>query len=132
MSASSPLRGALIGCGFVSQYHLAAWSTVRGARLAALCDIDSARLEAAAQRAPGASLYRDAGEMFRSERLDFVEICTRPESHPSLVPMAAARGVHVLCQKPAAVDRDGLVAMIASCASAGVRLMIHENWRFRP
>ena len=30
------------------------------------------------------------------------------------------------------VERAPLLAMIASCERAGVRLMIHENWRFRP
>jgi D-apiose dehydrogenase len=38
----------------------------------------------------------------------------------------------VLCQKPAARTRPELLAMIDACDRAGVRLMVHENWRFRP
>src|SRR5262245_65338188 len=124
MNASSPIRGGLIGCGFVSQHHLAAWTTVPGARLVALCDLDAARLDEASRRAPGAALYRDAEAMLTSEGLDFVEICTLPESHRRLVALAAARGVHVLCQKPASVERPDLAAMLESCARGGVRLMI--------
>jgi predicted dehydrogenase len=127
-----PLRGALIGCGFVAQFHLAAWQEVAEARLEALCDLDPARLMQASSRVPGAQLYREPSALFAAGPLDFVEICTRPESHVALVTLAAQHGVHVLCQKPAALTATDLRAMVDACDAAGVRLMIHENWRFRP
>lgn len=126
------LNGALIGCGYVAQFHLQAWAKVPGIRLAALCDVRPERLETSRALAPRAQTFQDAEAMFAATRLDFVEICTPPESHRPLVELAAAHGVHVLCQKPAAADRAELCAMIAACDRAGVRLMIHENWRFRP
>ena len=130
--AAPPLQGALIGCGFVSRFHLEGWAKVTQAKLKALCDLDPRRLEQASANAPGARLYTDAATLFKSEpELDFVELCTRPESHRGLVELAARSGVHILCQKPAAVVRPDLEAMIEACASAGVRLMFHENWRFR-
>ncbi len=132
MTMSKPLRGALIGCGFVSQHHLAAWRRVEGAEIVALCDLDAGRLAPAAEQNPGARTFREATAMFEADRFDFVEICTRPESHRELVALAARHGTHVLCQKPAAFVRSDLLAMIDDCAEAGVRLMIHENWRFRP
>jgi predicted dehydrogenase len=132
MTQTEPLRGALIGCGFVSQYHIEAWKCVPVASIVALCDVDPARLARAGERLPEARTYRDAAALFAAEALDFVEICTRPDSHPALVALAASHGAHVLCQKPAALTRPDLLAMIESCNHARVRLMIHENWRFRP
>jgi predicted dehydrogenase len=132
-SAGPPLLGAVIGCGFVSRFHLEAWSRVPNARLAALCDLDRDRLAQAAQRVDGARTFTSAADLFENEKsLDFVEICTQPESHRVLVELAARHGVDILCQKPAALDRVDFTAMIGACASAGVRMMIHENWRFRP
>jgi D-apiose dehydrogenase len=132
-SAEMPLRGAVIGCGFVSRFHLEAWSHVPDARLVALCELDRQRLEQAADRVHGTNAYTNAAEMFeKDDSLDFVEICTQPESHRVLVEMAARHGAHILCQKPAANVRADFTAMIYACESAGVRLMIHENWRFRP
>jgi predicted dehydrogenase len=132
-SSAEPLKGALVGCGYVSQFHLDAWPRVSDARLVALCDIDPRRLEAAAKRCPEARRYSDVAEMFeREEALDFVEICTQPDSHRELVELAARRGLHILCQKPAALVRSDFRAMIDACITTGVRLMIHENWRFRP
>jgi len=131
-SAAPPLQGALIGCGFVSRFHLEGWAKVAQARLLALCDLDRHRLEQASASVPGARLYTAAAALFESEQgLDFVEICTRPDSHRVLVELAARSGVHVLCQKPAALVRPDLEAMIEACDATGVRLMFHENWRFR-
>jgi predicted dehydrogenase len=132
-STNPPLNGALIGCGYVSHFHLEGWSRVPEARLLALCDLEQERLELAGRRVPAARLYRDAAEMFeKEEELDFVEICTRPDSHRELVELAARRGLQILCQKPAALVRSDFRAMIDACVTTGVRLMIHENWRFRP
>ena len=103
------------------------------ARLVALCDLDRQRLEQAAQHVRGARIYTSAADLFEHEQaLDFVEICTQPQSHRVLVELAARHGADILCQKPAANERADLTAMIDSCAAAGVRMMIHENWRFRP
>lgn len=128
------LRGGLIGCGFVSLYHLEAWSQVVEAELVAVCDMNPQRLGAALGRLPaGTKGFTDAEAMLRKDpALDFVEICTRPEAHRPLTELCASAGAHVLCQKPAAPTREDLVAMIDACDDAGVRLMIHENWRFRP
>lgn len=126
------LRGALIGCGFVAKHHLAAWRLQPEARLVAFCDTRPDRLAWAASRAPGARPYTDAEQMLASEKPEFVEICTRPDTHRRLTELAARHGAHVLCQKPAAPNRGDLDAMIETCERAGVRLMFHENWRFRP
>ncbi len=126
-----PLKGALVGCGQVSRHHLAGWARIPEVELVALCDRDPARLDAAV--APGARRYHDFAALLKTEtKLDFVEICTQVDAHRALVEQAAARGSHVLCQKPAAATRGDLIAMIGACDRAGVRLMIHENWRFRP
>jgi predicted dehydrogenase len=132
-SSAPPLQGALIGCGFVARHHLAGWAKVPEARLVALCDLDRGRLEQAGSGVPGARLYEDPATLFEAEEgLDFVEICTRPDSHRELVELAARHRVDVLCQKPAAAVRSDLKAMIEASVSTGIRLMFHENWRFKP
>ncbi len=132
MALTPPLRGAVVGCGYVSQFHLEAWAKAPRAKIVAVCDLDQSKLSAAASRVPGAKRFTSPEEMFDDSQLDFVEICTRPDSHRDLVEMAAHHGVHVLCQKPVALTRPILRKMIEVCDNAGVRFMVHENWRFRP
>lgn len=126
------LRGALIGCGFVAQHHLAAWPNVPGAELVAVCDTRPERLAWAIGLHPPLRPYGDLPSLLLAERPDFVEICTRPAAHRHLTERAAAHGAHVLCQKPVSETREDLLAMIAACQRSGVRFMVHENWRFRP
>ena len=124
------LRGCLIGCGYVSQFHLDAWTRQKLGRLTAVCDLDATKAKSAC-RYGVCTAYSDAVEMFRKERPDFVEICTRPETHLRLVRLAAEHGVNVLCQKPIAPTLEDLRSMMAACDQAGVRFMVHENFRWR-
>lgn len=126
----APLRGCLIGCGYVSQFHLEGWARQQRGRLVAVCDLDEAKAKAACRHGV-CTAYRDAREMLERERPDFVEICTRPEAHLALIRLAAEHGAHILCQKPIAPTLEELREMMAICAKAGVRFMVHENFRWR-
>ena len=50
-------------------------------------------------RPPGSPASLPAEEMFDGERLDFVDVATRPDSHLPLVRLAAGRKTPVICQK---------------------------------
>lgn len=123
--------GGLIGCGFFASNHLNAWSDVTGARIAALCDQDEAKLRAAGQEFGIDALYTDAREMLDQETLDFVDIVTTVPSHRSLVELTAARGLDIICQKPFAENLADARAMVTAASAAGKTLMVHENFRWQ-
>jgi predicted dehydrogenase len=125
------LKGALIGCGFFSRNHLHAWKQLPGVQIVALCDTDAQRLKQMAAEFDVARTYGDAGELFASERLDFVDIATTVKSHRALVEMAANARVPCICQKPFAPTLEDAQAMVDVCARAGVPLMVHENFRWQ-
>ena len=95
--------------------------------LVCACDLDIAKARNAAPRA-----YTSAERMLDSEELDFVDIATRPESHLALARLAAARGIAVICQKPAAPGWQEAVEMVEAAEQAGIPFMFHENWRWQP
>ena len=125
------LRLALIGCGFFAQNHLHAWSMIPEVEIVAVCDRDADKAEAAKLRFGAGHAYTDAAAMFAAERLDFVDIATTMQTHRALVGLAAAQGVHVIVQKPLAPSWDDCVAIVDTCKQAGIRLMVHENFRFQ-
>lgn len=125
------LRGALIGCGFFAANHLHAWRDVEGAAIVALCDRDEERLNATVAGFGIGARYTDAARMLEEERLDFVDIATTLPSHRPLVELAARHKVPTICQKPFAASRDDARAMTDAAASAGVPLMVHENFRWQ-
>lgn len=125
------LRVALIGAGMVSAHHLAAWAGVEGAEVVAIADPDRARAAARAAAFGISDVHTDAAEMLASVRPDAVDIATPVATHAALCRLAAEAGVAILCQKPLAPTVTEAEALVAELAPRG-RLMVHENWRFRP
>lgn len=63
---------------------------------------------------------------------DGVIICSENSKHRALVEMAAARKVHVLCEKPIATTVADGRAQVEACERAGVLLMTAFPMRFSP
>ncbi|MGV8951834.1 MAG: Gfo/Idh/MocA family protein [Cypionkella sp.] len=131
VEVQGPRRVGVVGAGWVAGYHLPAWRRL-GERVA-LVGIADPSGEAARARAQSFAIpevYHGAQAMFDGASLDAVDICAPREHHAALVEMAAARGIDILCQKPLAVTHAAADALI-NTLPLGVRLMVHENWRFR-
>ena len=126
------LRGVAVGAGYFSQYHFDAWQRIEQAEIAALCDLDAAQASAAAAKFGIPRTYSDVAVMLEREQPDFVDIITPPQTHLALAELAAKRGVHILCQKPLAPTMEEARAIVDITGKAGVRLMVHDNFRFQP
>jgi predicted dehydrogenase len=99
---------ALIGCGDVSAIHLEAIAALDGIELAAVCDTDPDRLDAAAKAlsVPG---FADHRQLIDSVRPDVVHICTPHDQHAQVAIDCLEQGVHVITEKPLAhTVKDGL------------------------
>jgi D-apiose dehydrogenase len=127
------MRVGVIGCGFFAQNHLNGWRDLagEGVEIAAVCDVDSDKAQEAARTFGVAGVYADAATMLEKEQLDFVDIVTRMESHLDMVKLAAAKGVDIILQKPLAPDWASAQAVVRTAREAGVRLAIHENFRWQ-
>ncbi len=125
------LRVGLVGAGAVTLNHLPAWAAVDGARVTAICDPERPRAEHRAREFGIRSVYAGAEEMLARETLDALDIASPRETHAAFVRLAAARGLPVLCQKPLAPSLAEAEALVGD-VEGRCRLMVHENWRFRP
>lgn len=128
---SGRLRVALVGAGMISEYHLRAWSHLEHAAVVAVVDPDPSRRERRAQQFGIANHYPDLDALFVSEAVDALDIASPRETHAALVRQAADRGLPVLCQKPLAPAHAEAEALVRDVGDR-IRLMLHENWRFRP
>ncbi len=125
------LKFAMIGAGFWSQYQLAAWGEVSGARCVAVCDplLEKAQNRAKLLGVPNA--YAHVDELFERHELDFVDIVSTVESHASLAALAMQRGVAAICQKPLAESVEAARELCRQSHALQVPLMVHENWRWQ-
>lgn len=129
---TQPLRIGLVGAGWVTQHHLRAWASLRDeARVVAIADPDLAAARSRAREFGIESVFASAQEMFEDVPLDAVDVATPREFHAPVVRLAAAKGWPVLCQKPLAPTLAEAIALVEDVAGK-CRLMVNENWRFRP
>ena len=129
---STALKVALAGAGMISWYHLVAWRNAgERVRVVAVCDPDAAKASARAEEFSIPGVYADADSMFAAESVDALDVASPRETHAAWVDAAAARGVDVLCQKPMTPTLAESEALVRR-TEGKVRLMVHENWRFRP
>jgi predicted dehydrogenase len=66
----------------------------------------------------------------KSGEIDAVYIGLPNNMHRAYTESAAEAGIHVLCEKPMAMDEDECQTMIAAVKDAGVKLMIAYRLHF--
>lgn len=131
---SKRLRGVCLGAGYFSRYQYEAWRRLPEVEIVALANrnTDKARALAAEFGLPRVYGWDQLATMLDTERPDFVDIITPPETHLEVVRLAAARGLAIVCQKPLAPTWDDCVALVETARRAGVRFLVHENFRWQP
>jgi predicted dehydrogenase len=125
------LNVAVVGCGNMGATHLARWSELSGARVAAVCDTDATVATKAAAQV-GAEAHTDWRALAGSPEIDVVDICTPPNLHAGIAIAALDGGKHVLCEKPLARTSTEARAMVAAAERSGRKLMTAFCHRFHP
>ena len=126
------LRIGLVGAGMVSRHHLLGWQAqARRAQVVAIADPSRESRVARVEAFGIERNFPDLRTMLDTVPLDAVDICAPRETHVELVKLAAERGLPVLCQKPLAPALAEAEALVRA-VDGRVKLMVHENWRFRP
>ncbi len=126
------LKAVAVGAGYFSGFQYEAWNRIPEVTVAAI----SNRTEAKARRQMALHgiprYYSDWRAMIDSERPDFVDIITPPETHAEICAHAARRGAAIVCQKPLAPTLEESARIVQDARDAGVRFMVHENFRWQP
>ncbi len=126
------LKFAVLGCGFWSKFQIGAWSELEDAELVAVYNRTLSKAQKIAEYFEVPRVYDNPEELFSKEKLDFVDIITDVDTHAHFVEMAVKHGVkHIICQKPMAPDFETAKRMVKVCSEAGVKLYIHENYRWQ-
>jgi predicted dehydrogenase len=126
------IRIGLIGAGWAAGHHLAAWRTVGSrARVVAIADPDRGAARSRAEEYGIERTYDSADALLDDVAVDALDIAAPRELHAPIARLAAGRGVAILCQKPLAPTLEEAERLVADIGDRA-RLMVHENWRFRP
>ncbi|MCY3773083.1 MAG: Gfo/Idh/MocA family oxidoreductase [Gemmatimonadetes bacterium] len=126
------VRIGIIGTGNMGSHHIEYLSgnEIPGAVLKAVCDVKPDQLARAKSLAgDGVETFADADELLESAAIDAVIIATPHYDHPPLAIKAFARGLHVLCEKPAGVYTRQVREMNAAGEKSGLVFGLMFNQR---
>lgn len=131
MSTHLPIRFGLVGAGGIS----AAWSQALLdapdlARLVAVADAIPERADELAAKHPSARSHDCAGQMVSAGGLDAVILCTPPRYHAEQTCQMVEAGLHVLCEKPLALEVRDAIRMAEAATKAGVCFTMASKFRF--
>jgi predicted dehydrogenase len=116
----------------ISWHHLVAWRNL-GSRvhLVGICDPNTQNAQKRADEFGIPRTYQDTVSMLADTEIDALDVASPRQTHATHVEAAAAKGIDVLCQKPLTPTLPEAEELIRNIAGKN-RLMVHENWRFRP
>ncbi len=130
--------GATVGYGMIGAGNFAtgtlipALKRIDAARLVALCSAGGLSARSAGERHGFAYCASDYQELLRDESIDAVVIATHHDTHARFTCDALRAGKHVFVEKPLALDREQLKAVVTAQRESGRLLMPGFNRRFSP
>jgi predicted dehydrogenase len=128
------IRYAVVGLGHIAQVAVlpAFGNARRNSRLAAIVSGDPVKREEMQKKygVENAYSYEEYDRCLASGGIDAVYIALPNHLHREYAERAARAGVHVLCEKPMALDEADCESMAAAARVAGVKLMIAYRLHF--
>ena len=131
MTTGQPVRIGVIGGGFGIQ-HLQGFGATDDAEVVAFCQRTKEKAEATAGEFGVPHVYTDYRALLAHAGLDAVSIVAPPHIHAEMVSEAFAKGLHVLCEKPLAMNAAEAQGMLDQAHAAGRVHMTAFNHRHIP
>jgi predicted dehydrogenase len=139
------VRIGLVGIGFMGRIHYLASQKLKGAKVAAVCSRDPAKLAGDWRNTRGnfgpepgtvdlssVKKYANVAELLADPEIDLIDICTVTDQHAPLAIQALKAGKHVLVEKAIALSTADADAMLAAAKQAGKLLMVAHVLPFFP
>jgi predicted dehydrogenase len=122
------MKVGIVGVGFMGTTHAAGWRETPAELVGFAAETEG---EAGAlARQYDARVYPSLAEMLPD--VDVLDICSPTHLHHEMALQAAARGKHIICEKPLARTTRQAREIVSACRKAGVQLLVAHVVRFFP
>ena len=124
-------------CGIIGLsmgiFHLDA-VIANGAEIDAVCDVNPETLKKIGDKyeIPEEKRFTDWKELVAIEELDIIHIVTPDQTHREISEAALAAGKHVLCEKPIALKREDITAIVKAAEASEKKFMVGQVMRLNP
>jgi predicted dehydrogenase len=130
MEKTKKARIGIIGLG-MGKYHLRNYQAYERCEVVAMCDNNEALLRSISKEFNVPHVYSSIDEMLDAPlNLDGVSVALPNYLHAPVTIKALKKGLHVLCEKPMAMNAQEAEAMLAEARKDKRKLMINFSYRF--
>lgn len=136
MKDKTAIRIGLVGYGplfNMGKHHSEQIAKTHGFTLAAVCDKDPGRLEAAKQeQGDHIATFTDSGELIQSGLIDLAIVIVPHAYHAPVARPFLEAGIHVITEKPFTVHVSEADELIALAREKGVMVSVYHNRHWDP
>lgn len=126
------LKMGVISCSGMAEGHMTAIEKNPNAKLIAVCDIDLEKAKKTAEKFKVEHVFQDYRDLLAMEEIDAVVLVTPDQLHREMVEASLKAGKHVLCEKPLALTREDLEAIVQAAAQSDRKFMVGQICRYTP
>lgn len=126
------LNTAVIGTGAHAQGHLQMIKNAEEMRLAAVCDINTERLEKAKTGFGAENSFTDYREMIEKCDLDVVYVVTHPAPTADISIYCLEKNLHTSVEKPPGLSSNDTRRILAAEEKSDAMAMVSLNRRYKP
>ncbi len=123
------IRLAVIGTGGMANAQVKAFHEIKGVKIVAACDIDEKRVKGFAEKHGIPLTYTDYNELLDKVELDAVTNVTSDPYHAPISLAVIQKGLHILCEKPLALNYADAKKMTDAARRRKVINMVQFSYR---
>jgi len=126
------LRVAVVGCGHWGPNLVRNFAHLPTSTVAAICDLDPAKLSRSLRLAPNARTVTDYRELIERSSIDAVVIATAASTHYDIARESLMRGKHVFVEKPMCLTAVEAAALVDLAERQKRVLMVGHLLKYHP
>lgn len=122
-----------IGCGaFAEGQDLPNFARNPHVKVKWCCDISLERAKAMAAKFGVSRATTDIMEVINDPEVGMIKIATSHEVHWPIIQAAAAKGKHIFCEKPMAMEEEEAFKIMSAVKKGGIKFCVDLNRRMAP
>ncbi|HZC37552.1 MAG TPA: Gfo/Idh/MocA family oxidoreductase, partial [Sphingomicrobium sp.] len=125
----TPIRAAIVGTGYIADFHARGIKNAEGVELVAVCDANSTAAKAFAA-AWGTQAYTSLETMLDEQKVDVLHVLVPPDLHHRLAKTALEARVSVFLEKPMCVSAEETNDLLAIAAAQSLTVGVNHSMLF--
>ena len=126
-SGARPIRAAIVGTGYIADYHALGICRSQGVELVSVCDANLKRAQVFAANWHVPAAFDSIDSMLKKQQVDCIHLLVPPDLHHPLATTALLADAHVFLEKPLCISVEQADDLCALARKRGLHLGISQN-----